>query len=88
MVMDVLGVVEDVTHEGIIIVRGEVTPECGNVVYDSKKKRIGSVKRIFGPVEYPYISVVPADRSVLMNITGKKVYFEKGAQYGKNKRRN
>jgi RNA-binding protein len=87
MVMDVLGIVEDVTHEGIIIVRGEVTPEYGNIVYDSKQKRIGSVKRIFGPVNGPYISVVPADVSVLKNVTGKKVYFERETQYGKNKRR-
>ena len=86
--MDVLGVVEDVTGEGIIIVRGEMTPEYGNSVYDSKQKNIGSVKRIFGPVDKPYVSVVPADRSVLMNITGKKLYIEKGAQHGKNKRRN
>jgi len=86
--MDVLGVVEDVTHEGTIIVRGDVTPEYGNLVYDSKQKRIGSVKRIFGPVDGPYISVAPLDKTVLVNITGKKVYFEKGTQYGKNKRRN
>ncbi|MDR0198232.1 MAG: Gar1/Naf1 family protein [Methanomassiliicoccaceae archaeon] len=86
--MDVLGVVEEVTHEGVIIVRGDTTPEHGDPVYDAKQKRIGSVRRIFGPVSGPYISVTPVDRSVLMNITGKKVYTEKGAQHGKNKRRN
>ena len=86
--MDVLGVVEDVTHEGIIIVRGEMTPDYGDIVYDSKQKRIGSVKRVFGPVDGPYVSVAPIDKTVLVNITGKKVYSEKGAQYGKNKRRN
>jgi RNA-binding protein len=86
--MDVLGIVEDVTHEGMIIVRGDDIPEYGNIVYDSKQKKIGSVKRIFGRVERPYISVVPVDRSVPANIAGKKLYFEKGAQHGKNKRRN
>ena len=86
--MDVLGTAEDVTHEGNIIVRGEMTPEYGNVVYDSKQKKVGTVKRIFGPVDSPYVTVVPADRSVLKNITGKKLYIEKGAQHGKNKRRN
>jgi len=86
--VDVLGTVEDVTHEGNIIVRGEMTPEYGNVVYDSKQNKIGSVKRIFGPVDSPYVSVVPIDRSNLKNITGKKLYIEKGAQHGKNKRRN
>ncbi|MDR2865905.1 MAG: Gar1/Naf1 family protein [Methanomassiliicoccaceae archaeon] len=86
--MDVLGVVEEVSHEGLIIVRGDVTPEHGNAVYDAKQKRIGTVKRIFGPVDRPYISVIPSDKSILINISGKKIYFEKGAQHGKNKRRN
>ncbi|MCL2786368.1 MAG: Gar1/Naf1 family protein [Methanomassiliicoccaceae archaeon] len=86
--MDVLGVVEDVSHEGLLIVRGDVTPEYGNVVYDAKQNRIGTVKRVFGPVDRPYVSVTPVDRTVLKNVSGKKVYFERGAQYGKNKRRN
>ena len=86
--MDVLGVVEDVSHEGLIIVRGDAVPEYGNVVYDAKQKRVGTVKRIFGPVDRPYVSVVPADMAILKNISGEKVYFERGAQYGKNKRRN
>ena len=86
--MDFLGVVEDVSHDGNIIVRGTATPEYGNIVYDSGRRKIGSVKRVFGPVGSPYISVTPADRSVLTDISGNKVYFEKGAQHGKNKRRN
>lgn len=86
--MDILGVVEDVSNEGLIIVRGDVTPEHGNIVYDFKQTKIGTVKRIFGPVDRPYISVTPSDKTILKNISGKKVYFEKGAQYGKNKRRN
>jgi RNA-binding protein len=86
--MDVLGVVEEVTHDGNIIVRGTVTPEYGNIVYDSKKKKIGSVKRVFGPVDSPYISVTPSDKTVLKSISGKNVYFEGETQYGKNKRRN
>jgi len=88
MGIDVLGIVEDVTGDGIIIVRGDNVPDHGNIVYDAKQKRIGSVKRIFGPVERPYISVAPFDRTVLKNISGKKVYFDRGDQYGKNKRRN
>jgi len=86
--MDILGVVEEVTHDGNIIVRGTVTPEYGNTVYDSKKNKIGSVKRIFGPVDSPYVSVAPADKTVLKSISGKNVYFERETQHGKNKRRN
>jgi len=87
--MDVLGVVEDVSHEGLIIVRGDGVPEYGNRVYDSKRNMVGTVKRVFGPVDNPYISVMPVDRTVLKDISGKKVYFEGGGvQHGKNKRRN
>jgi len=86
--MDVLGIVEDVSHEGLIIVRSDGAPEHGNAVYDAKQKRIGTVKRVFGPVDRPYVSVTPVDRTILTNISGKKVYFERGAQYGKNKRRD
>ena len=85
--MDVLGIVETVSHEGLIIVRGDAVPDHGNIVYGADQKKIGKVKRVFGPVDRPYISVIPSDKSVLKNIPGKKVYFE-GVHYGKNKRRN
>jgi RNA-binding protein len=87
MKMDVFGVVEDVSHEGLIIVRSDAAPDHGDVVYDEKQKRIGTVKRVFGPVDRPYVSVVPAEKP-MKNISGRKVYFEKGGQYGKNKRRS
>jgi len=86
--MDFLGVVEEVTSDGRMIVIGETAPEIGDSVFDTKKKHIGSVKRIFGPVDKPYVSVVPADKAVLKDISGKKVYFEGATRYGKNKRRN
>jgi RNA-binding protein len=86
--MDFLGVAEEVTSDGKIIVLGATAPEIGDHVFDAKQKRIGSVKRVFGPVDGPYVSVVPADKTVLTNISGKKVYFEGATSYGKNKRRN
>ena len=88
MYMDVLGIVENVSHEGLIIIRGDAVPDHGNIVYDAGKKRIGRVKRVFGPVERPYISVIPSDGSVLKDISGKKVYFERGVHYAKGKRRS
>ena len=86
--MDFLGVVEEVTSDGKIIVIGETAPETGDRVFDAKRKHIGSVKRIFGPVDSPYVSIAPVDKTVLANISGKKVYFEGATRYGKNKRRN
>jgi RNA-binding protein len=86
--MDFLGVAEEVTSDGKIIVLGVITPGVGDPVFDAKQKRIGSVKRVFGPVDGPYVSVAPADKSVLSGISGKKVYFEGATSHGKNKRRN
>lgn len=86
--MDFLGVAEEITSDGKIVVRGVTAPEVGDPVFDPKQKRIGSVKRIFGPVDSPYVSVVPVDKSVLTNISGKKVYFEGATRHGKNKGRN
>lgn len=84
--MEFLGTVEEITTEGRIVIRCTVTPEPGDQVYDSKHERLGSVKRIFGPVDSPYVSVVP-DRMKTSKI-GKKTYYEGGTRHGKNKRRN
>lgn len=86
--MEFLGTVEEITTEGRIVVRAVVTPEPGDNVFDQRNTRIGTVKRIFGPVDSPYVSVVPLDRNVIKNISGKKTYFEGATRHGKNKRRN
>jgi len=85
--MDFLGVVEELGSNGNLVVRGVTTPDIGSSVYDARERKIGSVKRIFGPVERPYITVVPLDKSVLKNITDKKVYFKGEAKHGKDKRK-
>jgi RNA-binding protein len=85
--MDLLGVVEELGSNGNLIIRGVTTPDVGNSVYDSKERKIGSVKRIFGPVESPYITVIPLDKSALKSITDKKVYFKVEAKHGKDKRK-
>lgn len=85
--MDFLGVVEEVGTDGNFVVRGVTTPDIGNPVFDSKERKIGSVKRVFGPVDGPYVSVTPFDKSILTNATGKKVYFKLEAKNAKDKRR-
>ncbi len=86
--MDFLGEVETITHDGVLIVRGGGLPDGGDVVFDNRKRRIGRVKRVFGPVERPYVSVVPADKSVLPNVMGRKTYFQGEYRNAKGKRRN
>jgi RNA-binding protein len=84
--MNFLGTVEEIASDGKIIVRCETTPEIGDTVFDQRQTRIGTVKRVFGPVDGPYASVSPTGTAD-GNIRGKKLYHEGEMQNGKGKRR-
>lgn len=86
--MECLGFVETVSRDSRFVVRTEAVPELNTPVYDSEGKKIGSVKRIFGPIEEPYVTVIADDVSVLTNIVGKKIYHKGKAKNVKNKRRH
>jgi len=87
--MEVLGVVDGVADSGIAIVIGAGdVPDIGNPVFDSEKKRIGTVKRVFGPVGEPFITVVVDDAAVLRGLRGKNLYTARRTRNGKDKRRN
>ncbi len=86
--MDCLGFVETVSGDGRFVVKATAAPEANDPVFDSKGTKIGSVKRIFGPVDGPYVTVVPIDKSILADILGKKIYYRGEAKYGKDKRRH
>ena len=86
--MDFLGTVEETTSEGRVIVKAEALPDVGDMVFDQRRTRMGSVRRIFGPVDGPYVSVSVSDRSLLDGIKGSKIYYEGVTQHGKGKRRN
>jgi len=85
--MEFLGTVAEITAEGRIVIKCAAVPDPGDHVFDSRQKKIGSVKRIFGPVESPYVSVVPSDGTIVKTI-GMKTFFEGAVRHGKNKRRN
>ncbi len=85
--MDFLGTAEGVTSEGRIVVRCELTPDIGDAVYDRNQKRVGTVKRILGPVDGPYASVSPVE-GLDMKIEGKKLYCNRRVRDGKAKRGN
>ncbi|NLL94282.1 MAG: hypothetical protein GX224_00740 [Thermoplasmatales archaeon] len=77
--MDFLGNVTLAPGDGTVLAIGSVAPEIGDAVYDSKKKKIGSVRRVFGPVDSPYVSV---------KLSGKtspgdgKLYYAKEGKHG------
>ena len=86
--MERLGRIEEVTADGRAIISCYCAPGIGDAVFDSRSNRIGTVGRVFGPVDGPYASVTPdADREVA-GLKGTEVFFKERQQNGKNKRRN
>jgi len=87
--MEFLGIVEGTSDDGTAVVIGTGNiPEIGNPVFDSDRKRVGAVKRIFGPVNEPFITVAVEDAAVLRKLGGKELYISRRTQNGKDKRRN
>lgn len=57
--MKKLGVVHNLSYRGDLIVRAPYPPEVGQEVLDKRGRRLGKVRRVFGPVKSPYVSVEP-----------------------------
>ncbi len=85
--MKVLGKVEEITGDGRLIVQCSELPEMGQSVFDSQNRKIGIVKRVFGPVEGPYASV-KADIPISEKARGTEVYSNGGKSNGKAKGRD
>ena len=88
IVLDCLGVVETLSGEGRFVVKSVSVPEMKETVYDSEGKRLGSVKRIFGPVEGPYVTVDADNGTVPADIIGKKVFTKGEIKNAKGKRKH
>jgi RNA-binding protein len=86
--MRLLGVIQDVSFDGKLIVRGTYAPYPRERVVDNRNKPLGQVRRVFGPVESPYVMVEPAGKISLLAAVGKQVYVEEVGQYAKGKRRD
>ena len=85
--MDYLGEIETITNDGKIIIRAVTTPDVNNPVFDSREHRIGTVKRVFGPVDSPYVTVVPGIKGDLSGLVNAKTYFKGEIRDGKVKGR-
>ncbi|MBR6203928.1 MAG: hypothetical protein IKQ60_02545 [Candidatus Methanomethylophilaceae archaeon] len=83
-----LGRVEEITNDGRLIVTCEALPDIGDPVFDSDRNRIGTVKRVFGPVDAPYASVAPEKGPGTSDMKGTEIFYKERQQNGKNKRRN
>ncbi len=85
--MEYLGEVETVTHDGKIIVRAVSTPDVNNAVFDSHERKIGTVKRVFGPVDSPYVTILPTSKGNLNGLLQSKTYYKGENRDGKGKGR-
>ena len=86
--MRLLGNVQDVTSDGKLIVRGTFTPGFRAAAVDNRKRPMGRVSRVFGPVSAPYVTVETAPGVSLLSAIGKQVYIEEVEVDAKAKRRD
>lgn len=84
IIMEFLGIVEGITSDGHALVRCENVPDLGVAVFDGKH-RIGTVRRLLGPVDSPYASV--AGDGVSRGLEGRKVFFDGGRSNGQAKKK-
>lgn len=74
------------TSDGRAVVIASESPKIGDYVFNSGKRRVGTIVRIFGPVDEPYVSVKtdnPSDIAI-----GEKLYIQEAKKNVKNKRRH
>jgi RNA-binding protein len=85
-----LGVVQDISHDGKLIVKARFAPSPREFVRDNLKAEVGRVSKVFGPVRAPYVAIDPKKELKTLAVLGKEVYVQDRSEgdYGKGKRRN
>lgn len=80
-----LGMVEDISYDGSLLVRSQFAPRKGDLIVDKRNKIIGRVAKVFGPVKEPFASVKPEAKAPL-SILGSEVYIGEGYDEKENRR--
>ena len=78
--------VENIGHDGSLLVRSEFAPARGAEVTDKRNRPLGRVTRVFGPAKEPFTSVwptVPAPPSLV----GADVFVSEGKHAHEEDRR-
>ncbi len=81
-----LGVVENIGHDGSLLVHSESTPARGAFVVDKRNRPLGRVARVFGPVKEPFTVVVPSVPAV-PSLVGADVFIGEGKHAHEEDRR-
>ena len=84
--MRLLGVVQDVSHDGKLIVKARFAPRNNAIVRDNRKMEVGRVFRVFGPTRSPYVSIRPRTETKTLAVLGKEVYVIEEGDHAKGKR--
>jgi len=82
-----LGVVQDISHDGRLIVKARFAPELREQVRDNVNTEIGRVAKVFGPVRSPFVAITPREEHKTLAVLGKEVYVQGEREHGKGKRR-
>jgi rRNA processing protein Gar1 len=72
-----LGHVENIAYDGSVLVRAAFAPRRGTVVVDRRKRPIGRIVKVFGPVKEPFATVRPDGKPALA-LVGSEVFIEEG----------
>ena len=74
--MRLLGVVQDISHDGKLVVKARFAPKTREVVKDNWKAEIGRVVKVFGPVRSPYVTIEPRRELKTLAVLGREVYVQ------------
>jgi rRNA processing protein Gar1 len=83
-----LGVVQDISHDGKLIVKARFAPNVREIVRENLKGEVGRVSKVFGPVRSPYVAIEPRKEMKTLAVLGKEVYVQQERDNGKGKRRD
>ncbi len=82
-----LGVVENIAHDGSLVIRSGFTPARGAEVLDKRNRPLGRVTRVFGPVKEPFTAVRPSAPAG-PSLVGADVYVGEGKHAHEEDRRS
>ena len=72
-----LGHVENIAYDGSVLVRAAFAPNRGMVVVDRRKRPVGRIVKVFGPVKEPF-ATVRTDGRPGIGLIGSEVFIEEG----------
>jgi RNA-binding protein len=81
-----LGVVENIAHDGTVLVHAEFAPSRGADVRDKRNRPLGRVVKVFGPVREPFAAVRPLGPASL-SLIGADVFVEEDTHADQEDRR-